>query len=105
MIRSYSNAAYAALFAFGVHAPEDYAALAPWASTWEHWTADAFLKGYLGAADVMPLLPRDAKAGVTLVSAFTLDKALRDLGYELHNRPDWVSIPVAGILRMLEDRS
>src|SRR3954454_12454508 len=32
MIRSYSYAAYAALFAFGVHAPEDDPALQPWAA-------------------------------------------------------------------------
>ena len=31
MIRSYGYAAHAALFAFGVHAPDDYAALEPWA--------------------------------------------------------------------------
>ena len=37
MVRSFSYAAYAALFAFTVHAPGDYAALEPWADTWEHW--------------------------------------------------------------------
>ena len=51
MIRSYDYAAYAALFAFGLHAPDDYAALAPWAGTWAHWTRDAFLKGYQAVAD------------------------------------------------------
>ena len=33
---------------------------------------------------------------------FELEKAVYELRYELANRPDWVSIPVAGILRMLE---
>jgi maltose alpha-D-glucosyltransferase/alpha-amylase len=46
MIRSYGYAAYAALFAFAVHAPEDYVALEPWAGTWAHWAADAFLTAY-----------------------------------------------------------
>src|SRR6185436_5562116 len=31
MVRSFSYAAYAALFAFTVHAPDDYSALEPWA--------------------------------------------------------------------------
>src|SRR4051812_5574758 len=101
MIRSYSYAAYAALFAFGVHAPEDYAALEPWAATWAHWTADAFLKGYLAGPEVTPLLPRDAASSVRLLSAFTLDKALRELGYELHNRPDWVRVPLGGIDKLI----
>ena len=33
---------------------------------------------------------------------FELEKAVYELRYELGNRPDWVSIPVAGIVRMLE---
>jgi maltose alpha-D-glucosyltransferase/alpha-amylase len=101
MIRSYGYAAYAALFAFGVHAPDDYAALAPWAGTWEHWAADAFLKSYLTVMGDAPLLPRDATARRGLLSAFALDKALRELGYELHNRPDWVRVPLAGVHKLI----
>ena len=33
---------------------------------------------------------------------FELEKAVYELRYELGNRPDWVGIPVAGIMRMLE---
>ena len=36
-----------------------------------------------------------------LLSAFTLDKALRELGYELHNRPDWVRVPLAGVNKLI----
>ncbi len=45
MMRSFSYAAYAALFAFTLHAPDDYAVLEPWADTWQHWAAAAFLRG------------------------------------------------------------
>jgi predicted trehalose synthase len=38
-----------------------------------------------------------------LLRVFELEKAVYELRYELNNRPDWVKIPVAGILRMLED--
>jgi maltose alpha-D-glucosyltransferase/alpha-amylase len=101
MIRSYGYAAYAALFAFGVHTPDDYAALEPWAGTWEHWAAYAFLKGYTAVIDDTPLLPRDAGARCALLSAFALDKALRELGYELHNRPDWVRVPLVGVHKLI----
>src|SRR5205085_6698603 len=85
MVRSFGYAAYAALFAFSVHAPDDYAVLEPWADTWERWAAEAFLSGYVAAAGNTPLLPRAAGDREALLSAFTLDKALYELGYELNN--------------------
>ena len=78
MIRSYSYAAYAALFAFTVHAPNDYPLLEPWADTWQHWASDAFLKGYRAVAHA-PLLPGDDGAWHALLSAFVLDKAFHEL--------------------------
>ncbi len=101
MIRSYGYAAYAALFAFAVHAPDDYALLEPWAGTWERWAADAFVKGYLAGAGGTPLLPQERNALTTFLSAFVLDKALHELGYELHSRPDWVRVPLAGVHKLI----
>jgi predicted trehalose synthase len=34
---------------------------------------------------------------------FELEKAVYELRYEVNMRPDWVPIPVAGILRILEE--
>jgi maltose alpha-D-glucosyltransferase/alpha-amylase len=101
MIRSYSYAAHAALLAFTVHAPDDYALLEPWAETWHYWVADAFLKGYTSAIEHALLLPRDDSGRHALLSAFILDKALYELGYELNNRPDWVRIPLIGIRKLI----
>ena len=100
MARSFGYAAYAALFAFTLHAPDAYAPLAPWADTFEHWATDAFLKGYMAAIGDSTLLPRDAAECRALLTAFTLDKALYELGYELNNRPDWVRIPLLGIRKI-----
>jgi maltose alpha-D-glucosyltransferase/alpha-amylase len=98
MLRSFSYATYAALFASTVHAPDDYPALEPWADTWQHWVSDAFWKGYAGAVAGSPLLPRDTRP---LLAAFMLDKALYELSYELNNRPDWVRIPLIGIRKLI----
>jgi len=99
MVRSFSYAAYAALFAFTVHAPADYCALESWADTWQHWVTQSFLSGYRGIVGDSPLLPRD-DAFDALLGTFELEKALYELGYELNNRPDWVRIPLSGILKV-----
>ena len=39
-----------------------------------------------------------------LLMACELEKALYELRYELDNRPSWVHVPLAGILRLLDDR-
>ena len=101
MIRSYSYAAYAALFAFSVPARGDVSRLEPWADTWQHWAADAFLNGYIAALEDAPLLPRDDASRHTLLSAFVLDKALDELRGELNERPEWARIPVIGIRKFV----
>ena len=40
-----------------------------------------------------------------LLAIFELEKAVYELRYELDHRPDWVSIPVAGIERLLAART
>jgi maltose alpha-D-glucosyltransferase/alpha-amylase len=48
-------------------------------------------------ASFVPARTADLEA---LLQLFTLDKALYELGYELNNRPDWVHIPLAGLMRV-----
>jgi len=37
-----------------------------------------------------------------MMDAFLLRKAIYELAYELNNRPDWVAIPLQGILELVE---
>jgi predicted trehalose synthase len=69
---------------------------------WEHRARAAFLRGYQGAIDQM-LLPPAGVAREELLAACELEKALYELRYELDHRPAWVHVPVAGILRLLDD--
>ena len=39
-----------------------------------------------------------------LLNAAMLARAVYELGYELHHRPDWVRIPLQGILQLLGPR-
>jgi len=69
---------------------------------WRDGLRTAFLDGYLDAARAAGVLPGDEASTAALLAAFELDKAVYELGYELANRPDWVPIPVGGILRVLD---
>jgi maltose alpha-D-glucosyltransferase/alpha-amylase len=40
-----------------------------------------------------------------MLDALVLEKAIYELGYELNNRPDWVRIPLQGILDLLGTRA
>ena len=91
MLRSFAYAASATQLMRGVPAPEG----------WEANARDAFLTGYLDAVEPT-LLPAGRPAIEKLLAIFELEKAVYELRYELNNRPDWVSIPVAGIARLLE---
>jgi len=90
MLRSFAYAATAARIQRNVEPPED----------WEQRCRSEFLDGYFETADPA-LLPSSRDQAERLLTVFELEKAVYELRYELHNRPDWVAIPVAGILRML----
>jgi trehalose synthase-fused probable maltokinase len=101
MLRSFSYAAYAALFAHSGGRPEELARLEPWAAAWQRWTGAAFLAGYLAAAGDASFVPADPVQGASLLQLFVLDKALYEMNYELNNRPDWARIPLRGLAELL----
>jgi maltose alpha-D-glucosyltransferase/alpha-amylase len=102
MLRSYDYAAYVGLLAHTHDRPADHDRLEPWARAWARWTATAFLGSYLTAAAGDVFLPEDPAGLLHLLEAFVLDKALYELQYELNNRPEWVHIPLWGMLPLVE---
>lgn len=101
MLRSYHYAAYAGLFAFAQDRPEKLDRFVPWAEWWFRWVSAAFLRAYRAAARGETFLSAERAAFAALLDAFQLDKAFYELNYELNNRPDWVRIPLRGILTLL----
>ena len=71
------------------------------ADDWEERAREEFLIGYRDTID-QSLVPFGTSMD-KLLRVFELEKAVYELRYELNNRPDWVRIPVAGIVRMLEE--
>jgi maltose alpha-D-glucosyltransferase/alpha-amylase len=76
--------------------------LSAWLDYWYRWSAAAFLRAYLEGVDGTRLVPDEDERAAALLDALLIDKAVYELGYEMNNRPDWVSLPVAGIRRILE---
>jgi maltokinase len=68
---------------------------------WEERNRQAFLTAYLSVEGITALLPGDPGARDAVQAAFELDKAVYEVGYELGHRPDQVTIPLAGIERLL----
>nr|MBA3949917.1 alpha-amylase [Acidobacteriota bacterium] len=103
MMRSFSYAAHAALYAWSRPRPDDFDRLEPWARVWAHWASAAFLAAWKDAVGTAGFVPKDPAAFDRLLRAFLLEKAFYEIQYELNNRPDWVRIPLTGILGLAED--
>jgi maltose alpha-D-glucosyltransferase/alpha-amylase len=105
MLRSFQYAAYAVLFgkvAGVVPRPEDAVALEAWADFWTRWVSAVFLQEYLSTAGSARFLPKSDSEIRVLMNAYLLEKSLYEVTYELNNRPDWVRIPLRGIVQLLE---
>ncbi len=62
--------------------------------------SSAFLRTYCESVRGVPVIPSDPQQFAQLLEAFVIDKALYELTYELNNRPNWVVIPLTGILAL-----
>jgi len=100
MLRSFDYAAIVGVRA-SQHRREDIAVLEPWARYWNLWVGVAFVRRYLQAAMRGAFLPKTKEDLKTLLDILILDKAVYELNYELNNRPEWVEVPVRGILDLL----
>jgi maltose alpha-D-glucosyltransferase/alpha-amylase len=104
MLRSFHYAPYAVLFgaAPGSYVrTEDLQALESGAKYWYRKVAATFLRAYLAESGQGRHLPSSPEHVDVLLSAYLIEKALYEIVYELNNRPDWVRIPVRGVLDLL----
>ena len=107
MVRSFHYAGSAALFfqKRTLIRQEDLPLLEQWAQLWYMWVAATFLKSYLAVEEDAAFLPRDTETLNVLFDALLLEKAVYEMGYELNNRPNWVRVPLQGILQLLEEKA
>jgi maltose alpha-D-glucosyltransferase / alpha-amylase len=104
MLRSFDYAVNSALFdqeAHGVIHADDTPYLQWCADLWKGWVGRIYVQAYLDAAGASEFLPNTRKELGLLLNIYLLEKAVYELGYELNNRPEWLRIPLRGILQLL----
>ena len=101
ILRSYDYAAAAALRSERIR-PEDAVRLAPWARAWSQWVGASFLGAWREASEGEPFVPPAESAFATLLDFHLLEKCIYEIRYELDNRPEWLAIPLSGLLDLLD---
>lgn len=91
LLRSIAYAASATVLSGGAPPPEG----------WEEEARAAFLQGYFAAIEPSGLVPGGESGAAELLAIFELEKAVDEVRHELAVRPEWISIPVAAIERLL----
>lgn len=102
MLRSFHYAALTALTQQNAVRDVDIPAAFPWADLWYRAISRTFLDSYLATTGQTAFLPRNVEDFSLLLDAYLLDKAVYEVAYELNNRPDWLRVPLRGILQILE---
>ena len=103
MIRSIDYSATAALERALKVAPDENGKLAAALAEWRDRSAAAFLAAYRENMTNTRLWPADQRAAGQMLDFFLLEKAFDEVEYELAHRPEWLRVPLTGILRILSE--
>ncbi len=104
MVRSFQYAAYSGAFGqvAGIPGQAEMAeTVESWAMFWTACISARFLSAYFGAVNGLAFVSSNKEQRRVLFDSFLLQKALYEVAYELNNRPDWVRIPLRGILSLI----
>jgi maltose alpha-D-glucosyltransferase/alpha-amylase len=109
MVRSFHYAALSPLYGAesgkgtlpGRVRGEDRAELFGWARFWATWVAARYVRTYFEAVAGTELVPGSPGVCRELLELFVLDRTVTELGRELEHRPDWVPVPLTGLVDMI----
>ena len=104
MVRSADYCARTVLPRLGAGAVERQTSLLDAAREWRRVVTAAFIEGYRQTTAHIDSVPRDPVALRDLLELFIIEKALYEVRYELDHRPDWLDVPIGGLLELAEPR-
>jgi maltose alpha-D-glucosyltransferase/alpha-amylase len=98
MVRSLDYAATTALR----NQPEaERVTLTPWAELWVREMSSTLINEYFAASAGTPTLSSNSADREALLKIFLLDRALREVAFEIENGTDFIGIPLAAVAQML----
>ncbi|MCF7675309.1 MAG: maltose alpha-D-glucosyltransferase [Akkermansiaceae bacterium] len=74
----------------------------PWARLWYRSVSVTYLQAYLDGMAGSEVVPQAEDELTAILPAFLIDRAIQEIGLELDHRPDWLHVPLQGILGVLE---
>jgi maltose alpha-D-glucosyltransferase / alpha-amylase len=101
LIRSIDYSATAALERALKLTPDDNGRLAAALAKWRDDSTGAFLAAYRETMTNALIWPAAPQAAERMLNFFLLEKVLYEIGYELAHRPDWLRVPLTGMIRIL----
>ncbi|MBV9392730.1 MAG: putative maltokinase [Verrucomicrobia bacterium] len=104
MIRSFNYAAHYGLLESRTVRPSDQDMLQAYGDLWSTRAAQVFLDAYLERSQDASFVPREVQDLKLLLRSYLISKAVYELRYELNNRPKWISIPLRGLISLLDEQ-
>jgi maltose alpha-D-glucosyltransferase/alpha-amylase len=105
LIRSIDYSATAALERALKVAPDENGKLGAALAEWRERAAATFLAAYREIMTNQRLWPADPPAAERMLNFFLLEKAVYEIEYELAHRPEWLRVPLTGMIRILSQHS
>ncbi len=100
MLRSFQYASQTALKSENIPVESTERSQA-WSRMWVDAVSATYLRSYMSTAGAASFVPHGAEDLEMQLTTMLLEKALYELRYELNTRPDWVRIPLRGILDLM----
>jgi len=85
----------------GRYREEDFLKLKAWGQGFIEQLESHLVAAYYSRAQGAVFLPTETGAQAALMEFFELEKVIYEIRYELENRPDWLDLPLSGLLRIL----
>jgi maltose alpha-D-glucosyltransferase / alpha-amylase len=105
LIRSIDYSATAALARALKVTPDEQGKLAAALAGWRDRATETFLTAYRETIAGQPLWPSRPDSAERMLNFFLVEKAFYEIEYELAHRPDWLRVPLTGMLRILSQQS
>jgi maltose alpha-D-glucosyltransferase / alpha-amylase len=98
MLRSFDYAVQMAVRSFTTDDFMVRNAVRVWGISWLESARREFLGAYRDTVGDAGFLPAGEGDFERILDVFELDKAIYELGYEMNNRPEWLWVPIQGII-------